>query len=103
MLRLIGLLIRLAIFSAFVLILGNWVKWDGKTISDQVRIGMSHAEETDVIEKIRGWAQQVTHDAHKGFRNKLHRTEEDREEIPASERQKLKALIRELNSARSTD
>jgi hypothetical protein len=87
MLKLLGSGIKLVIFSLLVLILGNWLHWDGRTISDQVKMGMSHAEESSVVHSLRSWAQKITLNAREG------------EEITTSERQKLKALIKELNSS----
>ena len=100
MLKLIGVFMKVAIFSIFILILGNTVQWDGMTISDQVRLKMSHAEEYGLVGTMRDWAEQVTHDARRGFQKKLSQPSSVKEEIHSSERQKLKALIRELNSSR---
>jgi hypothetical protein len=103
MLKALGFCVKVTLFSLLVLILGNWLRWDGKTISDQVRLRMSHAERSNVLGAVRGWAEKITHDARKGIQKKLDQTttstEEEEEEIPSSERQKLKALIRELNSS----
>jgi len=102
MLKLIALFLKLALFSLFVLVLGNWVRWDGKTISDQVKLKMSHADEADIIGSVRDWADRLTHDAKHGFQKKMDRVTAQ-EEISPSERQKLKALIRELNSSHKKD
>ncbi len=115
MLKLLSGCIKLTVFSLLILVLGNWLHWDGKTISDQVKVGMSHAEESDVVHSFRSWATKVTSDAKSGFEKKFsplqsgHTTgrsgrlgqseqTEQSEEISPSERQKLRALIRELNS-----
>lgn len=102
MLKLIGLVLKLALFSFFVLVLGNWVRWDGKTISDQVKLRMSHADEYEIIGSVKTWADQLTQDAKQGFHKKIDRVAAQ-EEISPSERQKLKALIRELNSSHKRD
>ena len=44
MLKLIGWTIRTALFAALVLVLGNWIKWKGTTLSDHLRVGMSQVE-----------------------------------------------------------
>jgi hypothetical protein len=105
MLRLIGTVIKTAIFAIIVLVLGNWLRWDGKTISDQVKIGMAHAEKQNILQSVRVWAEQITHDAKQGLRRKPSQplTSQSTEEISSSERQKLKALIRELNSSHKKD
>ena len=99
MLKLIGSLFKAALFSLLILALGNRVHWNGITLSDQVRIGMAHAENTGIFEKIKDWAQDLTEDVRKGAHQKLKHSETS-EEIRSSERQKLKALIQELNSSR---
>ena len=95
MLKLIGYVIKLVLFSAFILILGNAVHWEGKTISDQVKLRMSHAERSDLYGSVRGWAEKITLDAKQGATQRAKRVFV--EEIAPSERQKLNALIRELN------
>jgi hypothetical protein len=66
---------------------------------------MSHAERSDFLGVVRNWAEKITHDARKGIQRKLDQapssvsTEDHEEEIPSSERQKLKALIRELDGS----
>jgi hypothetical protein len=104
MLRMLGFCVKLVIFSVLVLVLGNWLHWDGRTISDQVKVKMSHAERSDLFGAVRNWADKVTYDARKGVQRKLgHSTPEQNEEITSSERQKLKALIQELNSSHKKD
>jgi len=108
MLRLIGWTLKVTAFAVLVLVLANWIRWDGKTISDQVRTQMSHAEDLSILETIKGWAEKLTLDARKGSTRKRSSgtsaamkgsREEAGNDIPSSERQKLRALIRELNSS----
>ena len=115
MLSTIHFCVKFLLLSIFILVLGNWVRWDGRTISDQVKVGMSHAEESQIYNDIRSWATRVTNDARKGVQNKVNsnlklKTEADssndvpeKEDISSTERQKLKALIRELNSSQKVD
>jgi hypothetical protein len=101
MLRAIAFCIKMILFSVFILVLGNWLRWDGKTISDQVKFRMAHTEPTRLVNTVRGWAEQLTQDARKGVQRKLDQSQADEdEEIPSSEKQKLKALIQELNGPR---
>ena len=90
MLRLIGFITKITIFSLFVLVLGNWIRWDGKTISDQIKVKMSHADELGLMDHFRTWTERITTDARKGFQKKNEHSSHP-EEIPSSERQKLKA------------
>lgn len=102
MLRLIGFFLKVSLFSIIVLILGNLVRWEGRTISDQVKTQMAHAERSSLLGEIRHWAEQLTREARKGGFKKLHSASSD-EEFPSSERQKLKTLIQELNNSRKID
>lgn len=102
MLRMLGFCLKFAIFSLAVLILGNWLRWDGKTLSDQIKWRMSHAEESAIFGSVKNWTKQLTTDAKKGLQKKIDHISIE-EEIPSSEKQKLKALIRELNSSHKQD
>lgn len=125
MLRIIGFMIKLVAFAALVLVIGNWARWDGKTLSDQVKEGVAKAERSEAASKMRDWTRSLTDDAREGAERKAKRraappahaseraTDADRtgseaaaparaeERIPSSERQKLRDLIRELNSPRN--
>lgn len=100
MLKIVGFFFKMTIFSILVLVLGNSLHWGGRTISDQVRTTMAHAEHSDLFGIVRNWAEKITHDARQGYQNKVNHSL-SQEEIPASEKQKLKALIRELNGSKS--
>ena len=105
MLKLIGFCIRKILFAILILILGNTVHWDGRTLSEQVRLTMASTERSEWMDTLRGWAKRVTVDAQKGIQKKadtvptINRAAES-DEIPSSEKQKLRALIRELNTSR---
>lgn len=91
MLRLIGWIVKSALFAVIVLVIANVVKVGDRTVSDQVKTEIAHAENSEFAGKVRHLAERVTHDARTGQRKKI-------EAIPASERQKLRALMKELNS-----
>ena len=105
MLKFFGFCVRKILFSILVLILGSTVHWDGRTISEQVRLLVASTERSEWMDTARGWAKRVTVDAQKGVQKKPdliptpHRAS-DALEIPSSEKQKLRALIRELNTSR---
>ena len=123
MIKLFGSLLKFALFSIGVLILGNWIRWDGKTVSDQIQTRVSHAENSDMAEKVKSWSKELIDDTKKASSHSAkksihgaaapsgastHETvsahsisneiRNPSEEIPPTERQKLRALIRELNS-----
>ena len=92
MLRPFTFFFKFLILTAVILILGNWLQWRGRTLSDQVKTSMAHAEKSELLLGARKWADGLTQDARKGL-------EKQSEDILPSERQKLKALIRELNNS----
>jgi hypothetical protein len=141
MFRLLGWIIKASLFAAAVLIIGNIVHWRGKTISDQVKTSLAHAERPnqisnkfdDTVDDLKTWANHVTEGSQaekkrsgkkiaseKTFvesspkarqnnstklasvtssKSAAQNSEQNaKEEIPSSERQKLRSLIRELNS-----
>lgn len=104
MIRAFGFILKVFTFSIVVLILGNWLKFRDKTISDQIKTEISHAERSDLAGKIRTWADHLSEDMRQGFKKKINFENRNRvaeihtpETITTSERQKLKNLIQELN------
>jgi predicted PurR-regulated permease PerM len=91
MLKLISYILKTTLFIVLILILGQIFSWNGKTVSDQIKTQLAQAEYFSVQE-IKSWANKLV-----GTKNKL---ENNVENISLSERQKLKSLIRELNSSR---
>ncbi len=101
MLNLISGILKLAIFAAIVLILGNTIRWRGHTISDEIRTRVSHAEQVFGDSPA---ARATSHVAIKATsRSSSSRFNPEAEQISPSERQKLKALIQELNGSRRHD
>ena len=116
MLKLFFGTLKLAALAVVILVLGNWIRWDGKTVSDHVRSQMSHAEKADLTGKVKEWADEAVE---KGKRAVTGARAEEKprqdkpraqarnggkkrsEDIFQSERQKLRDLIRELNSFES--
>src|SRR5277367_1749199 len=105
MFRAIFWVMRLAIFSVIVLALGNWIHWRGKTISDQVQVNLSHAEQMtgQAAENAKTWVVEKKKQAENALGDAKQKTEDVPEHIAPSERQKLRALIRELNGTQKRD
>jgi hypothetical protein len=130
MLKAIGFVFKCTLFAVVVLILGNWVKWDGHTASERVTRWIHQARSNrtvgEVAEKVgdqtRRWARGLTSDAKAGAQSRVPESQRDQstlsqagpqrdgrtdpaktESISPSERQKLRALIRELNSSHRQD
>lgn len=91
MLKLIGLLLKLSLFALAILVLGNIVQIRGRTVSDQIKTQMSHAERLLPVQPLEEWRQKI-----KNSSNEL--LEAADEEILPSERKKLQSLLKELNS-----
>lgn len=116
MFKMIGWMIKTSLFALAILVLGSMIRWNGETLSDQVKTGIAHAEPSRVAEKIKRWASGLVDDARDtarravGSQNPSRReryrrpqaeaieaaAEEDGD-ISPTERQKLRALIEELN------
>lgn len=79
MFKLAGYLIRLTVFSLIVLILGHAVTWNGKSLSERVKSGMSQVQESSLITGRSLLKKEV-------------------EEILPEERQELQKLIKKLQS-----
>jgi len=108
MLRSIGWLIKVCFFSLIVLILGQLIHWGNRTVSDEIKQQMAHAEQTQSYKTFKNWSKTLVQDAKEGARRKwnsffLNSTQNEmqsfseEDEISSSEKQKLKALIQELN------
>ncbi len=95
MFKLIGWVFKITIFAVIVLALGHLIKWDGKTISDQMKTSLSQAERSAPVKAAKRTASELLSDAKKaGSESNLPSRLE--EKIPPAARKELKAL---LNSA----
>jgi hypothetical protein len=123
MLRALGFVLKCGLFALAVLVLGNWVRWDGRTASERVTRWIHRPDFSEVAERVgsglQRWSRSLTMDARAGADRASTRDRagssqagprrEDRadpgssESISPSERQKLRALIRELNSSHRRD
>lgn len=135
MIHAIGWLIKTAFFAAFILVLGNWVHWGGRTVSEQVKNEMKQVERSrigadvaDQVERLEGWTKNakgaITTHVSQGISPQVSQhlkkppmkatsvpstptsvspsaSVGDGDKIPPSERQKLRALIQELNTSTS--
>jgi hypothetical protein len=109
MLRALGLVFKLAIFSIIVLALGNKLHLGDRTISDQIQSQMAQAERSSIYNDAKNWTEDLLEDVKKGA-TRLRELQKQRRETPVrnenilpTERQKLRALIQELNSSKNAD
>ena len=133
MLKAIGWLIKASAFAIVVLVIANYLKVGTKTVSDHLKTQLSHAENAEVVGEVKDWAQHVTKDHRGGILKKTKLETGDAaqmsepaqtrakaaiaparktasteaaavgEEISSTEQQKLRALMRELNSSRGSN
>ncbi len=113
MLKLIGGLIKAALFALIVLVIGSTVRIGDRTISDQIKVRIASAERSEplrqaktVVENIGEEARQGTLQVSREITRKLSQPPGEspreskekqrsakRSEIPSAERQELKNVI----------
>ncbi|MEK6706655.1 MAG: hypothetical protein AABZ06_12795 [Bdellovibrionota bacterium] len=100
MLKTLKTLLKLGIFASAVLVLGSWLRWDGKTISDQIKTKLSHAE-LGFAGKMQKWAGKLESEAQKTLNHQQaansSATHANTSDSSSPERQKLRALIHEID------
>lgn len=110
MLNAFSIFIKCALFAVIVLILGNWIQWKGKTLSDQVKVQMAHAEHSEWGQGLQDWSKSIFDDIKTTLRSqnenktRLNQSlprQNSREEIDGKEKQKLRSLIGDLNSSKT--
>jgi hypothetical protein len=108
MLNALGNLIKLALFTVAILFAGQWIQWEGRPLASHVNRAIHQALNSEVMDRFVSWSKSLTRDAQEGAK-KYSKGDEIRlrasapqrsegEDITSSERQKLRELIRELNS-----
>ena len=99
MLRFLFTCVKTIIFSIIILILGNWIKWDGKTLSEQVNNCMTHQKYMPLFQQMKQKSSLFLNDLHQTT-SRVHEARapasSSYEEISPSEKQKLRTLIKEL-------
>ena len=90
MLRLLGGAVKLVAFSIAVLVLGQLLTWKGKSLSDQVRLQISHAERFRAVKKGTDTLRELNLPAGTS-------SDPTGDQISKSEREKLRSLIGEIN------
>lgn len=99
MLKAMGALLKLALFSIVILLAGQWISWDGRTLSQHVQAQFAHAEKSDTAAYMRGLARRVTEDARSGFEKKT----KQRGHVPAATHAAQKAAVPQENDSELTD
>jgi len=60
MLKLIGFFIKLSILGMIMLVVGNLVHYQGRTLSDHAKNWIQNTEKSEVTQDIRKWAHQMS-------------------------------------------
>ena len=120
MFKLVGFFVKIILFSAMILVLGQLIHWKGKTVSDQVRTHLAQAQRSTAAKKARGIVVDLADDVTIGAAKAKSAAQETvlsithsnsgvhgstpsaldeslGQEIAPTERQKLRSLIQELN------
>ncbi len=109
MFKLIGWIIKTALFAALILVVGQIIQWNGKSVSDQIKTGLSHAEratpknisklsiDTDEIgQKVKNAFDFSDYRADLKTKKEsvsVKRQTPSEEKIPATDKKELKALL----------
>ena len=111
MLNAMGSLVRHTLFAIAILIAGQWVEWEGHTLSSHVNHALQHAMNSNIMDRMKDWSRQLTQDAQVGASKIIRKDQiqsrssapqrEAGEDISSSERKKLRELIQELNGKRN--
>src|SRR4051812_11920086 len=101
MFSLIRMAVKFTIFCILVLLVGNWLKLNGKTVSDQIRSGMAHAENTEAVRVLKDWSKKIPLVAQPPKEDEEAKNSPPGEDVKVSEREKLRDLIKELSSTSS--
>ncbi len=111
MLKLLGFIIKISVFSLVVIALSHLVQLRGRTVSDQVKIQMAQAEKAEITRSVKKFATesvpsavtQMVKDSKQGAArvSNLVKDQVVGERLDLTEREKVKNLIRELNSSDS--
>jgi len=88
MFKFLGFLLKSVLLIAIVLVLGQVLEIDGKTVSDHVKSGIRMAEKNEGVAELKEKAQSLLRDSEKGARS------------PANESSDAKELSRNLQAFR---
>lgn len=63
MLKFLGFLLKASVVALLIVLVGNWLRWDGKPVNDQIRTHLSHAETSEVFHgiqnKAKSWSKGI--------------------------------------------
>lgn len=77
MLKMITFAAKVSFYSILILIIGNLISIDGKSLSDQVKIGMAQAERNVLIKIAADWVEDVKVEKEREIKDFLKKAAED--------------------------
>jgi len=115
MLSLFKWFLKTAIFTFIVLIASALIKWNGKTLSQHIQAGLQKSQKSGIIQQSSAWSGQVIKDAQQSIGMTKANNDQIKTssaataqtqtkaksappEIAETERDKLRSLIKELNT-----
>lgn len=94
MFKLIGFLFRTSLFVIIVLVASHFLKWNGKTVSDQVRTTLSSAEKSPALKSVTKKSKAILYDAKDAAERAINTSgSTTRTEILPEDKAELQALI----------
>lgn len=63
MIQFLASLFKVALFTLFVLVLGQVVRWDGRTLSDQVKTTLASAERSKPLDQVRRKSSELVEES----------------------------------------
>lgn len=99
MLKAIGWFLKASLFAVVVLVASHFVKWNGKTVSDQVRSTLSSAEKSPAVKSVTKKSKALLNEAKDAAGDVIETSEAptSETEIPAADKVELQALINSEN------
>lgn len=97
MLKAIGWILKASLFAVVVLVASHFVKWNGKTVSDQVRSTLSSAEKSPAVKSVKKKSKALLNEAKDAAGDVIKTSDApvSETEIPAEDKVELQALIHE--------
>jgi len=97
MLNAIGWVFKASLFAVVILVASHFVRWNGKTVSDQVRSTLSSAEKSPAVKSVTKKSKALLNEAKDAAKDVVSTTEVpvSETEIPDADKVELQALINE--------
>lgn len=93
-LKMIRLVFKATLFTLVILVASHLIRWNGRTVSDQVRSTLSSAEKSPALKTVKKKSKVIMNEAADAADRALHdRAERNSTEIREQDKAELQALI----------